>query len=211
MSLRFSHWLRRLLEHGESIQTEPPHIEPGDRRACVELLQSAFATRHLDIAGPTLPFVEPIALASAELLARACWQLVNDDNPDPSGSLRFVLEPRTAADHFTADVLLRFLPTVFKRAKVRSPDSPLTRDLDTILRVWPLSGVLADLDGEPSTPPEFGGHSGLQLLYAERLVRTVRPGWVPTTGPAREWAERVFQERGKLMPSLPHDEEKSRV
>jgi len=68
------------------------------------------------------------------------------------------------------------------------------------------SGVLADLDGTPATPPEFGGHPGLQLLYAERLAETGRAGWVPATGPAREWVERVYQERGKLMPAVSKEE-----
>jgi hypothetical protein len=103
-------------------------------------------------------------------------------------------------------VALRFLPGVYKRARVAGAGSELASELDAILRRWPLSGVLADLDGAPTVVPEFGGHPGLQLLYAERLLRTSRPGWVPAGGPAREWAERVYSEAGRSLPVLLREE-----
>ena len=52
-----------------------------------------------------------------------------------------------------------------------------------------------------AAPPTFGGHPGLQLLYAERLAGVGRPGWVPPSGPAREWVERVHSERGRPLPA----------
>ena len=81
------------------------------------------------------------------------------------------------------------------------PAGVLVIGLERLLREWPLSGVLADLEGGPTTSINFGEHQGLQLLYAERLVETDRPDWVPTTGPAREWVERVYHERGKPVPA----------
>src|SRR5438477_435299 len=83
------------------------------------------------------------------------------------------------------------LTAAHRRATLRDPGVTLAAELERVFRAWPLSGVLADLDAEPTTDPAFGGHPGLQLLYAERLVRTGRPGWVPKAGPAREWVERV--------------------
>jgi hypothetical protein len=65
--------------------------------------------------------------------------------------------------------------------------------------------VLADLEGAPTTAPEFG-HPGLQLLYAERLATTRRAGWVPTAGVGREWVERVFALRGVPVPLPPSKE-----
>lgn len=102
-------------------------------------------------------------------------------------------EPQTGlgAAHLSADVALRFLPAVYRRARLRTSAEPLVAAVEAVLRKWPLSGVLADLDGGPTTPPEFGGPPGLQLLDAERLVGTGRAGWVPAAGrPAREWPER---------------------
>ncbi len=58
-----------------------------------------------------------------------------------------------------------------------------------------------DLDAEPLGPLDFAGHPGLQLLYAERLAAAPRAAWVPPAGPAREWAERAFHERGRPLPA----------
>ena len=73
--------------------------------------------------------------------------------------------------------------------------------METLLRQWPLTGVLADVAEEPLTPPEFDGHPGLLLLYAERLARHEKPAWVPH-GKAFEYVELVFRELGKEQSAL---------
>jgi hypothetical protein len=202
----FSIWLDRVLTHGESVQDDPPEVTAGERPAAVELLRVAFDRTALDVAGPPIPFNARAALCAAELLARACWLLVGAD-PEEAASVRLNAEPSTPAAHLSADVTLRLLPAVHRRATSRDPGGRLATELERVLRRWPLAGVLADLDGEPITEPDLAGHPGLQLLYAERLVRTGRPGWVPKAGPAREWSERVFEEQGKPLPAtLPQEQ-----
>lgn len=192
----FRDWLARVLADGESVQDEAPAL-PADRGPLLADLRAAFERHALDVAGPPLPFDPDAALAAAVALARACWLLVAGEGELPA----MKADGRTPAAHLSADVCLRFLPAVLRRA--RHAGGEPAASLDRLLRAWPLSGVLADLDGEPTTPPDFGGHIGLQLLYAERLVATGRPGWVPPSGPAREWAERVFAERGRPLPAPP--------
>jgi MoxR-vWA-beta-propeller ternary system domain bpX4 len=202
----FLAWLSRVLTYGESVLAASPSLLPEERPRVVEALRAAFEQHALDVAGPPIPFDPEAALRSAIVLARACWRFVGPDEDTPS-SLDLGVEPSSPSAHLSVDVALRFLPAVYRRSRLREPEIGLTAELDGLLRRWPLSGVLADLDGEPATPPEFGGHCGLQLLYAERLVATGRPGWVPKSGPAREWVERVYQERGKPMPApLPKEE-----
>jgi len=195
----FSDWLERVLTHGESVQDSPPS-PAADSVAEETLLRAAFATHALDVAGPPLTFDPVTACRAANTLARACWFLVGDTEERITLSLKGEQSP---AAHLSADITLRFLPAVYRRARSREPDGELARQLDALLRAWPLSGVLADLDGSPTTFPDFGNHYGLQLLYAERLVVTGRAGWVPVSGPAREYAERVHQELGKQLPTLP--------
>jgi len=169
-------------------------------------LHVAYDRHSLDVAGPTVAFDPEAALWAALTLANACWALVGSDRME---RLEVPVSPaaKTAATHLSADVVLRFLPAVYRRAIARGPESGLTTDLARLLRAWPLSGVLADLDGEPSATPEFGGHPGLQMLYAERLVVTGRAGWLPVNGTAREWVDRVFEERGRPVPApLPKEE-----
>jgi hypothetical protein len=206
----FRDWLSRLLHEGESIQETPPRLSPSEEAGVIADLRAAFDRHALDVAGPRLVFDEPAAFGAARVVAEACWILVATDGTERV-ALKVGAEPGSPAAHLSADVTLRFLPAVYRRTRARFSEGPLIAELDRVLREWPLSGVLADLDGSPTTLPEFGGHPGLQLLFAERLVRFNRPRWLPANGPAREWAERVYQERNKPMPApLPASEEEPR-
>ena len=82
--------------------------------------------------------------------------------------------PTTPAQHFSADLLLRYLPQVLKRARGLDASDPLVGLLAEVLRRWPLSGILSDVEEGPTVPLDFAGHRGLQLLYAERVA--VVPG-----------------------------------
>jgi hypothetical protein len=198
----FLEWLDLVLARGESVQDAPPALAVADRAGAEATLRAAFDLHALDVAGPFVPFDPATALGAALVLARACWGLVGE-GVAPALSLDAAPSP---AAHLSADVTLRLLPAVHRRARLREPDGPLTGQLERIFRAWPLSGVLADLDGMPNTVPVFGGHPGLQLLYAERLAATNRPGWVPAGGRAREYVERVYRESGKPLPAPPPEE-----
>jgi hypothetical protein len=200
----FATWLERVLRHGESVQTARPEYATADGHTVVPLLAAAHGRHALSAAGPPLPFVEPVAVGAAVLLAGACWRLASGEELPVTTSAA----PTSAADHLSADMVFRFLPAVYRRAKARS-DTALVGDLEAVLRRWPLAGVLAELDDEPTAALDFFGHPGLQLLYAERLTATARPAWVPAAGPAREWAERVFADRGRPLPARSASAEES--
>src|SRR5581483_5630300 len=113
------------------------------------------------------------------------------------------------AAHLSADLTLRLLPAIHRRARVRDVDDPLAVEVAELLRRWPLSGVLADLDGPPAGDVTFFGHPGLQLLYAERLVEHEKPAWLPAAGPARERVELIYRERGRPLPAPPRAPEEA--
>lgn len=198
-------WLDRVFTTGESVQTASPAVAPADRPAVVARLRAEFGRHALDVAGPPVPFDPAAAEAAAVFLAAACWRLATGET---GGRLPPTPEPATAAAHLSADVALRFLPSVYRRARATAPG--LADELAVALRRWPLSGVSADLDGGPAAVPTFAGHPGLQLLYAERLAAAPGPGWVPPPGPARDRAERAFAERNLTLPATadggPRDE-----
>lgn len=202
----FRDWLERTLRHGESVLDAPPALAPAQHADADELLRAAFHLHALDVAGPPAAFDAAAAREAALALAWACWFLVRPPEDTAPVTLVLTANPSRAA-HLSADVTLRFLPAVHRRARLREPGGELVRQIERVLRAWPLSGVLADLDGAPTTAPEFGGHAGLQLLYAERLAAAGgRAGWVPVSSPARDRAERVYHGLGKPLPSAPPEE-----
>jgi hypothetical protein len=196
----FVEFVRQLLEEGAVVLRERPQPSPADRIQAGELLQRAHANHRLDVAGPLLPF-DDVALVAAECVWWACWFLVQRGEPaeELDRCLPSLPAPTSAAQHLSADLTLRFLPQVHRRARALAVDDPLTRRLEQVLRRWPLSGVLADIGEAPLTCLEFG-HPGLLLLYAERLAKNVRPSWIPA-GPALEYVEMIFAERDLPVPA----------
>jgi hypothetical protein len=186
-----------MLHTGNVRLRTPPQRTDAERTSALQLLEAAFREHRLTIAGPALDCVPEILLATAEFAAWACWFLVHRGEParEVERALTLSRRPVSAADHLSGDVVLRLLPPVHRRARALDPQDVLTRRLEQLLRQWPLSGVLADLDEGPSDAVDLGGHPGLCLLYAERLADRRRPGWV-MDGPTRPYIELVFAERG---------------
>jgi hypothetical protein len=192
----FATFVRVLLEEGSARLREPPRLRPAEHAATLAVLREAHRDDLLDIAGPPLPFVDAVALKVVQWTAWACWFLVHagEGLADLDRALPLFAPGPAASEHATADVVLRLLPHIHRRARAIDPQGALTSRLAELLRRWPLSGVLADLDEPPLTEVELGGHPGLLLLYAERLTQRPRPAW-RVAGPARDWIELVFSER----------------
>jgi hypothetical protein len=196
-------FLDRLLTDGSAVLRSRPVVRRQDQRAAAARLEAAYAGYRLDVAGPALPFDGPAALAAAEGLWLACWFLLQRGEPpeEVEKALALPAPPATAAEHLSADLVLRFLPSVHRRARAIDPADVLSGWLTRVLRRAPLSGVLSDVEEGPAAPVELGGHPGLLLLYAERLADSVRPAWVPGAGPVRPYVELVFGERGLPLPA----------
>ena len=198
----FVDFLQRLLAEGVVVLHERPRINVAERAKATAVLEKAFACASLQVAGPRLDFDAPTALAGAELVWLASWFLVvRSDEPDEVASALRMPEPGAQpGQHLSADLTLRYLPQVFHRARGLAADDVLTAGLARILRQWPLSGVLVGLEEGPASTIEAMDHPGLLLLYAERLAEQPTPAWTPLQGPARDWVERVFDERGLAVP-----------
>jgi hypothetical protein len=186
-------FLQQLFETGEVVLRDRPGSPPDEEVAVRQILGTAFDNHRLSVAGPLLSFDADSAFAAARLLTDACWFLVSHGEPDSEVQRSLVMPrpPTSAQQHLSADLLFRYLPLVHRRARASAPDDVLTRLLTDLLRQWPLSGVLADVADEPTTPLQFNDHPGLLLLYAERLLHNDRPAWRPTTGLACETWELV--------------------
>jgi hypothetical protein len=186
------------------LQDRPTPCAPAAAGEALAVLRRTYAEYRLDVAGPLIEMDEPVALRAADLVRHSAWFLVSRDQPPEELDERLVMPgpPRSAAQHLSADLLLRFLPMIHRRARALDPADRLAVRLAEILRHWPLSGVLSAVEEAPLTPLDFAGHSGLLLIYAERLARHVKPAWVPD-GPGLGYLELVWQELGKNLDALP--------
>ena len=190
-------FLTRLFGKGMVVLHDRPLALDPNPSAC-SLLEHAFWIHRQDVAGLPVGFDRKVALRAAEVVWRASWALVHrDERPEVLlKELRMPSPPSTADQHLSADLAFRYLPQIHRRAKGIDPSDSLTRGLADLLREWPLSGVLSDLDEGPHDPPDFSEHPGLMLLYSERLARQERIAWKPG-GQTLQCLELVLHERGR--------------
>ncbi len=177
----FHEFLIELIQEGKIVfRSAKAPRDPISPRAAAFLAES-FNIHSSAVAGPPIEFDFEAASTSAEFLRQSSWALVNHDErmADLKKRLNMPGSPRTPSQHLSADLTLRYLPQVLKRARGLNPDDPLVECLTSVLRRWPLSGALSDVVEAPIERTELGSHPGLLLLYAERLVKNDRSGWRP--------------------------------
>jgi len=193
-------FLEHLFATGEARLAEP--IELDDRAEVETVLNRAFQRYRLDVAGPRIEFDTPAGAAAALFLAQSCWFAVSRDDPSEivTKQLRPLDSPSTASAHLSVDLTLRYATTVHRRVLALNREDVLVKLLVDTFRRCPLTGVVADVVDDPIADLSFGGHSGLQLLYAERLAENFRPNWLPSEGRTREAVELVFQQKGRVWP-----------
>jgi hypothetical protein len=204
----FAQFLDVLFKEGSAVLQDKPSTAARPDAAAVEILKRAFATYQLTIAGPPVEFAPDTASHAGRLLYAAAWLLLS--RSETESELEQLLAqprpPRSPAEHLGADLTLRYLPQVYRRAKAHNPSDRLTTMLAEILRQWPLSGILADLEDGPKNTVDFGGHPGLMMLYAERFIAHPRPAWLPK-GELLTYLELVRHSLGKdpakLAPGAP--------
>jgi hypothetical protein len=198
----FSDFLQGLFRDGSAVLSGPPILGTSDA-AAVRLLASAYAGHCLDVAGPPPVFDPAVADAAARRVWCACWFLIHSgDGPEVVERALALPPPANASQHLSADLTLRFLPQIHRRARALAAADPLTAGLTRLLREWPLSGVLSDVTAPPTTPPDFDGHTGLLMLYADRLAANPKPEWTPA-GPGLPHVELAFACRGLSLPAVP--------
>src|SRR5262249_32629201 len=112
-----SEFLDGLFAEGDVVFSAPPTRSRTQDPAAAALLRSAFEDSRRDLAGPSLPLRLEPALAAAELVRHACWFLVSHgEAPEHVERLLAFPDPRSPADHFSADLLFCYLPQIERRA-----------------------------------------------------------------------------------------------
>ena len=194
----FHQFVTELLREGKVVfrSAQAPRDRP--RPEDIALLEKGFEAVQLSVAGPDIPFDPAVGYSAAELVRQASWALLNHNDriSQLKKLIAMPIQPATQAHHLSADLMLRYLPQVLKRARGLDPSDPLIGLLEDVLRRWPLSGVLSDVTEPPLGSLEFARHPGLLLLYAERLAANDRRAWRPAqTGPGWAFYELTSEER----------------
>ena len=173
----------------------------------VPLLKKALRIASLHLPGPRLDGNLDVLVAAVPVVYRMARRYLHPElqpaADDPT--LRMPGPPRSAGDHLAADLAFRFLPGLYHRCVRRDPEDDLAAALKTLLREWPLSGVLADISEPPTVGVDFGGHPGLGYQYAERWAARERPAWAPA-GAVRDCALVVFHALGKPLTTTAETE-----
>jgi hypothetical protein len=136
-------FLDALFEHGH-VATSSTEVSAADSVAARSLLSEFESNYRLDLPDQPPAFSPDAALWAASIFYRACHFTVDRD-ANPELLHRMLLapcpEPATASVHYSADVVLRFLPDVIKVARAVSPEDPLVGVLVELAGRWPMSSV----------------------------------------------------------------------
>ena len=113
------------------------------------------------------------ALKAAKVLESACRAVVYRQIEPVQIELSFHgtgLHPSDdPCQHYSVDLLFRFLPQVAERAARVSESDPLLDALRTVGRQWPLSSV--GMQGcEPESIPRALHHASLWRMYIDRII-----------------------------------------
>lgn len=206
--IAFHEWLAGVMETGESILPQPPSLWRWDLARVRDLIHHYHRWDGWHLAGPELALDLDAALGAVRLLAAACWELVSPQTGQLARELEGLPRPHPnqgASTIQAVDLFFRFFPSVLFRARLREHGQPLVQQIETILKPWPLSALLTQPESEPGNDLNFFDHAGLQLRYAQRLLKHPLPAWVPPSGASRSWAEWVFAEQGRPLPEKPKD------
>ena len=199
-------FLQTLFDEGRIVlKGRPIPLESDHAPAAVARLEAAFDVHRLDVAGPPIAFDgSRSALAgggAGPAVELVPWLIGRRSVETMERFLIWPRPPRTASEHLSADLTFRFLPQIQRRSRSIAPGDRLSSFLANLLRAWPLSGVLSDIQEGPKDVGDLGGHAGLWMLYAERLARDEKLGWMPRR--TREGhVELVFRGLGKGRSDL---------
>ena len=171
-SMSFSHFLTNLLDNGTVEVSKARDIPRVERDEAQRLLTDFERLYRLSLAGEPPPLDIEIAGAAAQTLYRLCQCLVYRElMPDQTLAQgdRLPDAPPTASAHYSADLVLRFLPDAWRLAKEAAEGDPLVTTIRELAARWPLSSVgISDLPA-----PDIDGiaeHPALLALYVDRVI-----------------------------------------
>lgn len=152
-----------------AVSRRPSNMDDAD---AIPLLQQLDGLARDELALDLPVFSPDVALWAARLFCHLCRFVVCRDISEEqikSACNAACPEPRGPETDWSADLILRHLPNLFRFARHLSNADPLVGEMKKIAANWPLSSV--GIDGlENINLDPFIDHPGLRRLYADRVI-----------------------------------------
>lgn len=172
--MEFLQFLSCLLEDGRVTVSQSLALSAEDLRQADTLLTRYERLYRLEMPGEAPPFSsEAAAWAAIHFYRASQFTVFRDFGAEVlEKQLRDSLPPRRSpSEHYSVDLIFRYLPDLMKFAKTEAKDDPLLGYLQRWAVEWPLSSVgmreLGELDIDA-----FADHPGLLQLYVDRIIAT---------------------------------------
>jgi hypothetical protein len=159
------------LAHDGRIVVSPEPIGVPDEVA-LSVVHELNQRAQSELAGEGPGFSSDTALWAGTLLYQICQFIVCRDIGEGQIAAAFANEcpaARGPETDWSADIVFRHLPGLFRLAQQLSNGDPLVQELKKLAAAWPLSSVgISDLSG--LNLDTFINHPALGRLYADRVV-----------------------------------------
>ena len=154
-------------------------ITTKEEKAVADLLREEYAKEAMNFPGIAPSFEREAAVWAARIVFNASQLLLSreQDTQDIVKLLPPYSGAMTPAAILSADLCLRCLPDIIKKAREINPDDPLIRLLEDLLRDWHYSGIgyfrsdlFRDDPGDLSDFSSILADDCLRLLYIDRVI-----------------------------------------
>lgn len=163
-------FLIQLFETGEL--TVARRVEH-DRRKTEPLLREAERVWRLNWPYRAPQFRMDVAQSAADVLLQLCQAFVYRDLDIPQVTEQLSKIPlthdQTPATHYSADLLLRFLPELYRHIQRASADDPLLAVVVEVAARWPLAAVGIPAC-QPMEPGDLFQDPGFEIVLADRIA-----------------------------------------
>ncbi len=197
--MRLSHFIHALIESGRvTVPPDAPWVDD-ETAAAIQVVDAAVRSE-CPHAAPELSL--PVAIWGATLLYEGCRFLVHRhlEALEIDAAFQTPAPPASSAVRiYSADLLLRYLPSLSALARGASPDDPLNVAIKGVAQAWPLSSVgIPHLESLALDP--ILADPCLRQMYIDRILE--REDTTRLTPEIREAVLAAFGEAIPLPPKL---------
>jgi len=153
-----------------------PEISDAEKQQAIIYLRKTYHEESIGYPRGYPPFDEKAALWGAQILYISC-QLVlfrKQNLEDIQVLLNDFSSPKTPSTILSADLMLRFLPSVIEILQSLTPEDPLIELLTQLLEKWHYSGIAFPLNSENLSFETELQDPCLRQLYLDRVVEKSR-------------------------------------